>query len=1020
MFKKFVVSLALLILIPCIVYSGTTGKISGKVVDKATGDPLPGANVIIVGTDMGAATDVNGEYFILNVPAGTYTIKAEIIGYIPVTNRNIRVLVDLTTKVNFEMEPTVLLGKEIIVEAERPLIQPDITSSRSIVTAEEIRNIPLEEVQNVVNLSPGFVAGHARGGRSGEVVYHIDGMVAIDPMYNSFDTDIPEFSVEEVSVITGGMSAEYSNAQSGIVNVVTKEGTSNFYGRFRYRTSDFGKIDLGPIKSDHYRLKAFEFSFGGPEPITTYFLTPFRDKVKYFIAGEFRSTNGRFRNQDSRRYTLNGKFTVKPAPSDKITFSGLYSLNNYGTYSHVYSKYTYEDRLPVYVPDPNNPSATDEWYGNNRLDTEDLNGNGVLDPGEDINFNGILDSEDLNHDGKLNVFDMLDNLPDYNANSDYFSINWSHAFSEKSFLEIQFGRYRTYLKYNVNERINEDFNGNGIFDLEWDENGNGIVDPFEDKNGNGVWDWEDLNGNEIWDWKVYGPDTDLFTDENNNDIIDASEEAFPDDPDKWMPWEEAPFGNTKDKRGFYWYGKGTTFYRLRWNMDEKFNYSTKLIYTNQITPRHKFKTGIEGTYYDIFDHDVDLASGGNVYGQNIHVFPHSGGAFVEDKMEYEGMIVNLGLRFDYFNPNWDKYPSDLDNPVINPATGGEVLNPRKVKAKYYWSPRLGIAYPITENDVLYFNFGRYFQLPMFMLLYTNVNWDLTGAFPLIGNPDIDPETTTSYELGIRHRFTDNIKVEAKGFYKDIKGLTDTRQTFFTASQYYTMFTNIDYGNVRGFEVTLYKRYANFIGGNVNYTYSIAKGKSSSYRQNYNFTWAGNIIPRKEEFLDWDQRHTVNATINVRVPKDRNLFGTGIFNDMGANIVVQYGSGLPYTPPQRTREVYINTARRPWTSSVNLLADKRVYLSKNVSFEIFLWVDNLLNRKNLTGIADVEWYEKYLNTQKDYEAGRMSYKEYMNIMDTDPEDGKVDENKKWPAMGRYSDPRYYSEGRIWRIGFGMEF
>ena len=1006
--------------------AGDTGKITGTVTDAGTGSPLPGANVIVEGTFMGSASDMNGNYFILNVPPGVYGVRAEVIGYRVLIQEDARVMVDLTTKLDFALEQTVIEGEEVVVEAERPIIQPDLTASRTIVTADEIAHIPVEDIEDIVNLTAGFVAGHARGGRDGEIVYQIDGVSTMDPVTGAFDSDVPELAVQEVSVITSGYSAEFSNAQSGIVNMVLKEGGPNYTGKIRYKTSDFGDFEgysfddsTGSYKptgglSDMHRMRNFEISVGGP--------TPFLGKASTFnLAAELFSDEGRVPNNYDHTHTFTGKVTFRPVPNDKISLSGNTSIGALGSYGHLWSRTTDEDRIPQYQLNPARPNALDSWYGNGQLDTEDLNGNGILDEGEDLNFNGILDTEDLNDDGSLTKYDMLRHLMTFNVNSYLASGIWTHAINDRSFVKLQLGVYKTYMKYNVEENINEDANHNGILELEWDRNGNGVLDIDEDLNGNGVWDYEDLNGNGILD----GPDVDMFTDKDNNDIVDQSELTGADslafvatggNPGKLsMPWVDLPFGSEKDRDGFFIYGTGAGYYRLRWNEDDKLTYSFKLLYNNQINLNHYLKLGVEGKSWDIFDHDVDLASGGNVYGQNIGVrrgwgregqekiTPFNTGLFAEDKMEFEEFIVNLGMRYDYFDPKWDKYPADLEDPVVDQNVGGEVKNPAKVKAKTYFSPRLGIAFPISERDRFYFNYGKMFQIPIFGHLYRNINWDFSGAFPLVGNPDIKPEATIFYELGVEHQMGLNWKLRAVGFYKDIKGLTDTRRYFYTASNYYTIQYNIDYGKIQGFELTLDKRLSNYFGGYVNYTYSIAVGKSSSYFQNYSLTWAGKIIPKEENYLNWDQRHTVNSNLYFRVGKDDAPFNLRWLKNFNANFIFRYGSGLPYSPPQRTREPEINTRRRLPTYRVDMSIEKRFNLGP-LSLSAFVWINNLTDRKNVTGIADVEWYQVNGDTNKD------------GVIDTKDDYDKV----LRAARGKYNDPRYNSEGRTIRLGIGLDF
>lgn len=1026
------VSFLILFIVPINIFAANEGKIAGTITDVETGDPLVGVNVVVEGTDLGAATNVNGKYFILQVPAGTYTLRAQIIGYKTVTVRNLRVLSGLTVTQDFSMEREVIEGEVVVVQAERPMIQKDLTSSRNIMTSDQISEVPFDDIQDIVGLTAGFVDGHARGGRDGEVLYMVDGVSIRDPMTGGFDTEIPEFAIEEVSVITSGYSAEFSNAQSAIVNNVLKEGNPQRYsGKIRYKTSDFGgeghEYDeengyykpLGSNLSDMHRLKNLELSFGGPLPLMG-------GGATFHLAGEWFQDEGRYPNNYDHNNTLSGKLAFNTFARDKFTFAGTISQGTLGDYSHLWSKDTDEDKLPKYQPIETAPGPLDGWYGNGQLDTEDKNGNGKLDSGEDLNFNGLLDSEDLNRDGILTKYNMLDRLLAFDQESYSLSGTWSHVFSDNSYLKVSMGVYDTYMNYNINENINEDANGNGILDLEWDVNGNGIVDIDEDLNGNGVWDYEDLNGNGILDTDVYGSDYDMFVDKENNDLIDQSELSGQDSLDFIdrggnptrlnMPWEDLPFGSEKDNNGFYIFGTGAGYYRLRWNEDHKRSYESKILYVNQVNDFHSIKLGVEGQVWDIFDHDVDLASGGNVYGQNIGdraswgrpnqkmIKPYQYGVFAEDKMEFEEFIVNLGFRYDFFDPNWDYLPEDPTDPVTDPTTGGEIKKPVSVEAKHYFSPRFGIAFPITERDRFYFNYGKMFQLPIFTYLYNNVNYDFSGAFPVVGNPDIEPENTIYYEVGVDHQFTRDILLKVVGFYKDIKGLTDTKQYFYSSSSYYTMRYNVDYGKIQGLELTLDKRFSRYVGGYINYTYSIAVGKSSSARQNYDLTWAGQIVPKEENYLDWDQRHTVNASLQFRIPRGMAPMNIRFLEEWNANLIFQYGSGLPYSPPARSLEPPINTKRMTMTYETDLSITKKFDVGPNMQFAVFAWINNLTDRRNVTGIADVEWYQVNGDTNKDGEVN--SKDDYDEVLRA--------------ARGRYNDPRYNSEGRRIRLGMAFYF
>ncbi|MDP7558529.1 MAG: TonB-dependent receptor, partial [Candidatus Marinimicrobia bacterium] len=310
----------------------TTGKIAGRVVDSETGEPLAGINILVIGTSYGAATDYNGDFVILFISPGVYDLKASSIAHHDVTKQNINVYSDLTTTVEFEMVSETVEGEEVTVTAEKPLIQHDLTSSRSTLTGDELENIPMEDITDILNLTPGFVDGHARGGRSGEILYLINGVPAVDPMFNSFDTDVPEYALAEADIITSGFSAEYSNALSGVVNMVTKEGGSNIAGRLRVKTDNEGFLD--PLRDNSHQNNNLEMSIGGPIP---------KLPLRWFISGEFQNTQGRYGVSNEENLTLNGSLTWRPLPKTKIKFDFNHHESKWNSYSHRYSRSTFEN-----------------------------------------------------------------------------------------------------------------------------------------------------------------------------------------------------------------------------------------------------------------------------------------------------------------------------------------------------------------------------------------------------------------------------------------------------------------------------------------------------------------------------------------------------------------------------------------------------------------------------------------------------------------------------------------------------
>lgn len=1072
---RWILILPVLLGLCALSFAGTTGKITGLVTDVNSGEPLPTVNLVIEGTNLGGTTDLDGRYFILSVPAGIYTLRATMVGYRDYTVKNVQVQSDLTTRMDIKMEPTILeAGEEVVVVATKPLIEKDVTASRMTTSAEALSLMPVDEMTQVLSLTAGAVEEdgnlHIRGGRNREVAYLIDGAVVMDPLTGAFDGDVPEMALEEISVQTGGFGAEYGSAQSGIVNLVLKEGGPSYNGALRVKTSDFSGYRKDPW---HEQLWNFEGSLGGP--------VPFTKNLRFFTSAEYAPTEGNYPHDDKNPFTLQGKLTYNFTPKVKLALSGIYYTDDYhqfdmGTYNYnEWKRTTFEDRNPDFSPSVN-PLLVDAngnpWYGNGRLDTEwnDYNGNGTYEQvwidqngdgikenveWNDLNGNGVMDSEDLNSNRGIDAFSMLDHTPDFKSRADQFGFTLTHTLSERTFYEVRLNRYRTYWHYNIIENTNEDRDGDGRFDMGekrfnpdgqsyiWDDvNGDGQIQMTEDLNGNGQFDYEldsnhdgipdygydlgldglpftfdhgendgvattedldndgrfdntpeDLNGNGLWDYVVFGAGHDLYSDSNHNGYVDASE-VGPDST--WIKMTELPmFGvGEKDDDGFFKYGIGNTYHRDRWHEDEKFTYNTQFHMTSQVNPNHQLKFGAEGTYYDIMSYDVDAASGGNVYGEDYRVYPYSLAAYVQDKMEFEGLIVNAGLRFDYFNANYDNYPSDITDPVVDPGIGGVIKNPTSVRAKYAWSPRLGVSHPITDRDVLYFNYGRYFQVPRFDFMFENLTFQLTGAFPRIGNANLDPEQTTSYELGVKHQFANDLVLNVTGFFKDITGLTDNRQVFYSASNWYGFYDNTDYGNVRGLEITLIRPRVSYLSGTLTYTYSFARGKNSSPTADYITIWEGNNVPTTETFLDWDQRHTVSANIDLRTLDKQTFFGVPYTENLGFNFIVSYGSGMPWSPPSRDQDKwkYTNTERMPYTLNVDMVADKGFRWNRYYA-RVFVEVRNLFNRRNILDIADTEWYALQVD-----QSG----------------------NRIYDADGPYDDPTVYSTPRIVRLGAAFQF
>ncbi len=1099
--------------------AGNTGKIVGKVTDQQNGQPLIGVNVMVDGTSLGSATDENGDFLILRVPPGSYDIKGSAIGYATTIVKNMQVSTDLTTTINFQLEATKIKGTVIEVHEEKKNIKMDMTSSQSTVTQESMLVLPVEDIDGAIALAAGVVEDengnmHFRGGRGSETVYLFDGISLNDPLTgNPNDSNVPMLGVSELDVITGGFSAEYGSAQSGIINITGMEGTNRYKTTLRYTTSNFVSNTLG--NEDPEDQKRLEFLLSGPVV---------SDMLTFSVSGDINKDYGRFRNQFQDLTNISGKISYKPSDRLKIHVSGLYSESNYQDgFANEWRQVVSEDRMTDFMPSyiggydgsvdevrdyvlqPNeipdyyknwlatdglgtedadgdgtldiyvtdepyidwnkngqhddgewyndvngdgnfstgvnldldgdgdnanedyngnylldSETVFDAWYGNGQLDTEDINFNGVLDEGEDLNNDGIIQTEDVDHNKSLTSFSLFDRQPWWKSKSNLITTGLSYTYSDKTYLTFTAARYTTELTLNNIENLNEDLNYNNVLDDGEDLNGNGILDPYN-------------SNHKIWG---VNDNYDLFHDRNNDDIVD---ESYVDkngdgviDKNDYMTWNQmmASVSEGQKAGGFYTVSTNHpyTYNRDHWHYDKKITDTYKLDFVSQYTHANKAHAGMELKVYNLANHDNPDRYG---YAENYTVRPVDFSAFVTNKMEYHGIIMNAGLRLEYFEPV-EQYPADETDPTWSTedfadwdgngyaeyynqsmADAGfyihsvnDIKNPKSSGSTLKIAPRLGISHPITDHSMLYFNYGRNYQRPQLNYLFRNLGYNMGGGFPIVGNPTLDPEMTTSYEIGIRNEVRKNFIVEFKGFYKDIFGLTDTRPVYWTVSDWYSTYYNRDYGNVRGAELILSLRPPGMIYGQVNYTYSIAKGKSSGVGQGYLTTWAGGVVPTWETYLEWDQRHTINADVNM------------IFYNTLTTLVFNYGSGTRYTKPGQGAEVIDNTEVYPYTFNTDFKMNYFMNFGP-VRATIYMIVSNLFDRKNLRRVSDTEWYYTFKTINDQYNNGEITYFEYMNQVDLN-HDGKVDRNKKYPEMGSDLDPSVYADGRRFKIGVTLEF
>ncbi|MBI1807587.1 MAG: TonB-dependent receptor [Ignavibacteria bacterium] len=310
--KPVAMSMRLLVVLFCIVFSfscalaGTSGILEGRVIDKDTKEPLVGVSVIIVGTSQGAATDVDGNFQINNVEAGMYDLRFTNIGYQTLVYRKVDVRTDLRTKISIELVPSAVELGEIEVTAERPLIEKDVTSTNYSLGQSQVDKLPIRNVQDLITLFPSVTAeGNVRGGKITEVVYMVDGLPMQDVVGGGVGSTLPKSSITEFSIQSGGFDAEYGNALSGVINIITRRGTDRHNLVLRVEKDDWL---AGGWNQQHNRSSEIEWTLSGPLV---------RERLHYFTANTIQLN-------DTRWWQDFNKFFNSPVTSD---VSGLGKLD---------------------------------------------------------------------------------------------------------------------------------------------------------------------------------------------------------------------------------------------------------------------------------------------------------------------------------------------------------------------------------------------------------------------------------------------------------------------------------------------------------------------------------------------------------------------------------------------------------------------------------------------------------------------------------------------------------------------
>lgn len=868
---------------------GTTGKITGKVIDAKDKAPLVGATIKVEGIFSGATTDVNGEYTILNIEVGTYTVTASYNGYDPEKVTDVKVSADLTSIVNFSLK---VAGSEITTEeielvGKRNAIAPD--QSGRIIHKDFIDNTGIRGIENIAATTSGVVqdergtAVNIRGGRVNETAIIIDGVLTTNPLNGKSTQYVSNNFLEELVVLTGGFSAEYGNIMSGVINVTTKSGTDRFSGTIEGITDEIMANDV----SQGYNV--YNAALSGP-----LFPTKKLKKFANFFAGY---------ESDFSRVAIPSWISDQLELPDNILPD--YTLNRWSLNAKL---------------------NFDLQYLNPKLPIQLRFGTGIANTNRRVFAQTYM------------MFNSQRNpLIEESSNQYYGKIN--HQINSKFFYELHFNHFNeSFMKGDPQ------FKGN-IYSYGDPSKVEGLRIP-----GGGI----------LFD--EYGV---MFKRNRVNNYYEQSNSS-------------------------YWGLNLNSTYQLK-NHEIKFggDYKYNTINFLNMNPAGMYKfigkpsgeqlsafDGIGKANYYGYVPVLNPATGmleiqeTNSTGFNAAKHPIIGGLYLLDKVEFKDFTINIGIRWDYLNANSWRV-NDLAHVVgANGVLGPEDFNYDNVPATQF-SPRLGFTFPVSNNTIFHAQYGKFIQMPSFEFLYNGYENFISGVrasfTPNIafGNPNLQPEKTIAYEIGVKQQIGDKLSIDLTAYFKQTEDLIGI-QKYPQLPNQILMYENKDYGTIRGTDLQVELRRTNRLALNIAFGIAFASGTGSDPNSGATAAWLGVRQPKFTAPLDFDQRFTGVINADYRFGKNdvpKGFLGA-VLSQLGFNLLYNFNSGRPYTiksnrviPFNPTIAGYdpallsgINGAYKPWNNKLDLKIDKTVSVWK-LDLNFYVYIINLLNSELVNEVWD---------------------------------------------------------------------
>lgn len=907
---------------PFVSFSGTAGKIKGTVTDRQSGEPLIGSTVVVVGTSLGASANIDGEYIILNVPPGTYELEAKFIGYQVQKIGNVQISSDLTTEVNIRLTPLQegVAMAEIVVQRERELVNKNATNAVRIQTQEDVKNLPVRGVTAAIALNPGIVQQNGdifiRGGRRAEVGYYLEGASTRNVLDGTNITTVIPEALEEFQVQAGGYNAQYGGANSGIIRQTLRSGTPDFHVNLSAETDNFTKQNQKALNTYSYGYSNYVLTLSGPL---------FSDKLKFFVAGE---------NQFDRDF--------------RVQFWEGFRFEN------LADSRSSDTVRALEVNSGNVPGMGRNRYTLNGTVTVDVNP--VI-----LRFGGSITRQRQQGTTVPVLYNLftLDRLPITESSDVLINSKLTHFLSPTVLYEVNF---------NYSDRRTKRFDP--------DHGDNYLL--YSDSIANAQYGYQYRSYTSgPFAYLLYGFPFNRFGTQLS-DFNKTFQRKLGGTIDL-----TAQLGSVHEFK----FGGSVETYLVR-NFDTGVNGLSSLLLYYRNNP-DVARTPGTARDYQVRRNGAINNYGYDVYGNILNSGidgpkkPIYWAAYIQDKIEYSDLVINAGLRFDLFDNDDFKFIDDPttpgviegpDNPSVDPTTFEyKETGIQKRKAFAAVSPRLGFSFPVSDRTVFHLQFGKFIQAPRLDQLYTgrgNQGVTFSGG-NYIPNPvgfDLDPERTTSYEVGFTQQFSDVAAFDITAYYKDISGqiqLVRQNTTATSVAAGYNTLANGDFATTKGFELSFTLRRTNRVQARANYTFADAKGTGSANNSSVSSIENGTLTPTVISPLDFNQTHRGSINLDYRFGEND---GGPILERLGVNLLFTFNSGHPFTqsagsPGQQGAELGaliendarfsnplepVNISTTPWNFNIDLRIDKSLQLGP-LNTNLYVYIQNLLNTKNVINV-----------------------------------------------------------------------